>query len=700
MADEPVLNLAYSESSFFSGRQSDATNEEEWDLPLPFHVGNRTGGLCVAPEFNRGAFKYLTLYIDASTVVNVQARSKLGQAVNYITDAAQKVLSLAGSSSHFLGEKGPYSKPSVGISKTWVNCTSFPSQKNGRAYSGYFHSSSSLLNRIWYAGAYTLQLSTIDPTEGSALIPVNRYLDHNESPPGSWYSNFTVAKGTAVTTDGAKRDRLVWPGDMYIAIPSIAVSSYDMLAVRNALDVIFEHQYDDGSIPYAGPPLGYRGEFSDTYHLHTLLGAYDYVLYSGDIDWLRKHWKAYKQALKVSTAKVDKRNLMHVSSRFDWNRHGMGGHNIEATALLHAVLRRSVKLASWLSDYDDALGVGSREEWTLISRNLQKGIQQLYCNDTGLYSDNLSKRHCTGVDHVDPQDGNSWALIAGMRKPESDIPTRVSKALQARWNKFGAPAPEFPNVMSPFSSSFEFQAHCIAGNHDAAIELMLLMWGYLLDGPGFTNSTLAEGFRTDGYVHYPAYPVPSRNSHAHGWAAGPTSTLMNHILGIQLLSPGGETWRVKPVLTKWLGWARGGFAVGTGTFEVMMWRVALLNKEGERKSTGVVAVVRVPEGTNGQFVWGGRQDNDFVTEIRGGETRAWACLDENDGKSDVEEIEALDDIWEMKDGEAWYKQSVPYGNEGVLVFDDTFQEPSMEERGPGEVDWKALKDGYVNIRGK
>lgn len=570
--DEPVLYLAFSESPFFVGKRTDATNDDFSDLPLAFRPGHSTGAMCVAGDFIRGGFKFLTLYIEDETVSKAHGESGPDGTV------AQKALGVEAEGQRLHGH------PSIAISRVWVNCTSFPSQSNGRAYSGYFYSSNDLLNRIWYAGAYTLQLSTINPREGSALIPVNRFLDHNQSPPGSWYSNFTVSRGTTVTTDGAKRDRLVWPGDMAIAVPGIAVSTFDMLAVRNALDVIYERQYSDGRLPYAGPPLSYHDEFSDTYHMHTLLGTYDYVLYSNDSAWLEQKWPQYLRALQVSTAKVDSKNLMHVTSSYDWNRHGMDGHNLEATAILHMTLKRSIELASFIN-HDASMRAGGAqvtevESWLALQRRLELGIAALYCPETGLYSDNLEERHCHGNDHVDPQDGNAWALLAGMVPGEADADPDeadadgarrdpdsgskaflVSEALRARWNKFGAPAPEFPNVMSPFSSSFELQAHCAASNHDAAVELMLLMWGYLLDGPGFTNSTLAEGFRADGYVHYPAYPVPSRDSHAHGWSTGPTSTLMQGILGIRLLKPGGAKWMISPVLPSWLGWMRGGFAV-------------------------------------------------------------------------------------------------------------------------------------------
>ncbi|KAK6856052.1 hypothetical protein PG995_008203 [Apiospora arundinis] len=711
VTDEPVLMLTYTESSFFVGERTDATNDDWWDSALDFHPGKKTGKMCVGDDFLRGGFKYLTLFIDDIPVFESPTARRLRKLWATITSMTQTVLGkdpisqLVGQ-----GEKKPYSKPSIAISQVWVNCTSFPSQPNGRAYSGYFYSSNDLINRIWYAGAYTLQLSTIDPKEGSALVHINSFLTHHDSPPGSWYSNFTVSQGTAVTTDGAKRDRLVWPGDMYIAIPGIAVSTYDMLAVRNALDVVFWRQYSDGRLPYAGPPLSYHNEFSDTYHMHTLLGTYDYVMYSGDIDWLREKWPDYMRAFYISTSKVDSKNLMHVTSPFDWNRHGMGGHNVEASAMLQVVLKRTIELSSFLQS-DPLVELPDINYLQSLIERLESGIEALYCNHTGLYSDNLQDRHCFGDDHCDPQDGNSWALIAGMAKTFPAQPYSISEGLRARWNKFGAPAIEFPNVMSPFSSSFELQAHCAAGNHDAAVELMLLMWGYLLEGPGFTNSTLAEGFRTDGYVHYPAYPIPSRNSHAHGWAAGPTSTLTTGILGIQLRRPGGDEWRVRPVLSSWLGWARGGFAVVAGEFEVLISRISY-RRGGRVEGFGEVMVVRAPEGTRGQVGWGDEDGDDpWQAEMVGGpKPRAWVRIKHHNSadpsssdsttETTYDEInlhEAAAAVWLQsveKDDEHWYDQELFYSG-GVLAYDHSFKEPVMQEREPGVVDMAALETGYV-----
>ncbi|KAL8965229.1 MAG: hypothetical protein Q9183_003961 [Haloplaca sp. 2 TL-2023] len=274
------LALAYSESPRFAGRLPDATTDRQGrDLPLYLPI-NSTGTTCVRPEFVRGAFKYLTIYIPAQPpspgdVWSEEHSSSAAEALEGHLDNQQKHLDLQGASSHLHGRH-------LSISSVYINCTAFPSNPNPRAYTGYFSSSSTLLNRIWYSGAYTLQLTTIDPAEGSALIDYNRQVDNNRSPQGSWYSNFSIANGSAVTTDGAKRDRMAYPGDMAIAAPGIAASTYDMVAVRTALDSLFIRQYADGSLPYAGPPMGYSGEFSDTYHLHALLGVWNYALFTND----------------------------------------------------------------------------------------------------------------------------------------------------------------------------------------------------------------------------------------------------------------------------------------------------------------------------------------------------------------------------------------------------------------------------------
>ncbi|KAM7199212.1 Six-hairpin glycosidase-like protein [Naviculisporaceae sp. PSN 640] len=709
-----LVTLAYSESPWYAGPVPDATTDrQERDLPLRLKLkGKKNGKVCVGKDFVRGSFKYFTISVPVPWALEEEENVSRGDEDD--VDGGKKKKKKKWVDRHWLR-----------IKALWVVSTAYPAMKDGRNYTGYFHSSSDLLNRIWYAGAWTLQLSTIDPQEGSALIDYNRLVDHNRSPIGSWYSNFTISNGTSVTTDGAKRDRVVWPGDMLIAVPGIAMSTDDMLSVRNALDVLYDHQYGDGSLPYAGPPMGYHNEFSDTYHMHTLLGTYNYVLYTGDLDYLRSRWEAYLRAVAVSISKVDSMGLLHVSSVADWLRPGMTGHNLEASAILYTVLEKSVTLASWLSEEDNSTSsrhLNLISSWKATQKTIESGLARLYCPTTGLFSDNIGARSCKGPYHIDPQDGNSWVLISKLNLSESNLPYKhpksskrlldplphgipsaqnISTNLRNRWTKFGAPAVEFPNVISPFASGFELLAHCATGNITAAVELILLEWGYLLDGPGFTNSTLAEGFRVDGHMQYPAYPSAARNSHAHGWSSGPTSVLMREVVGIEIAKYGGLVVRFHPRLPGWLGFVRGGFEWAGGWAEVLAWRVREWIIDGEEG--GVVVKIAISESSRAGVVsLGGLLEDLWEEEMRksGGKTEV---APDATGAGEVVPVE-----WNIDLGLVLPKEENEDKTQGgkndkeneesdsvLLKFDEDFVPLEMDTTRPaGIVDWDVMEENF------
>lgn len=369
-----------------------------------------------------------------------------------------------------------------------------PHFPNPQAYTGYFYSSDKLLNRIWYAGAYTLQLTTVAPEEGGSLLDFNRRVDHNNFPRGSWASNYTISNGSSVTTDGAKRDRMVYAGDMTIAVPGIAVSTYDLDSVKNALETIFDHQYSSWELPYAGPPMGFHHEFSDTYHLHALLGVWNYVHYSGDVAWLAKYWIKYRRALEFSLRKFNRwRGLFWATSGADWLRPGQGGYNSEANAIFFKTVKKSIALAKVLGDGFTPLDDVRR--WLDIVNSVQANYNKNFWDkERQLLRDNTDTRR-----EIHPQDGNSWSIFAeGL--VDADQAKIISDQLKKRWNEFGAPAVEMHDTISPFASSFELIAHCYAGEHERAVELMRRMWGYMLDGKGMTNSTFLEGFTVNGNI--------------------------------------------------------------------------------------------------------------------------------------------------------------------------------------------------------
>lgn len=215
------------------------------------------------------------------------------------------------------------------------------------------------------------------------------------------YYNYTITNGTSCIVDGAKRDALVWPGDMFTSGPSIAYSTYSMDAIKNSMEALLVLQRADGLLPYVGVPfLDIINTISFTYHLHNLIGMYNYYHYTGDEAWITQYWGQFKAGVAWSLSNVDSTGLMHVTSTSDWLRSGMGGHNIEANAILYYVLGLGVELAGALDDSDAAA------QYEDAAATLKAAANELLWRESlGLYVDNETTT-------MAPQDGNGFA---GMR---------------------------------------------------------------------------------------------------------------------------------------------------------------------------------------------------------------------------------------------------------------------------------------------
>ena len=355
--------------------------------------------------------------------------------------------------------------------------------------------------------------------------------------------------------DGAKRDRLVWPGDASIAVPSIFVSTNDMMTVKNSLESLLILQNASGALPYAGVPFSEEDIFSFTYHLYSLIWLNDYYTYSGDIDYLSANWDKFKLGLNFSLSMIDSSGMANVTTSADWLRFGMGGHNIEANAILYYTINLGLSLAEVLNDTSVA-------SWTAYAANIKSAANaRLWDASVDLYRDNDTLPLTT----LHPQDGNSWAVVSNLTLSPAQS-ANISSALAKRWTQYGAPAPEAGPTISPFISGFELQAHYLADAPQYAVQLMKKMWAdFMLDDPRMTNSTFIEGYSTNGDLHYAPYTNDPRISHAHGWATGPTSALTFYAAGLQITSALGKTWKIAPSLGG-LTSVEAGFETSLGSF--------------------------------------------------------------------------------------------------------------------------------------
>ncbi|KAL4117814.1 hypothetical protein PRIC2_011796 [Phytophthora ramorum] len=521
------LGVAFTESKHYIGITSDRATGPLLDGTL-YAPGEPRSTYTFGREFGRGGFRYLTVS----------------------TSSDSGVVQVTSISTHF---------------------TAAPSTKDDklRDYSGYFYSDDDLLNRIWYAGAYTVQLCGISASEARA------------SPPeitAGWANNATIENVSAeaeIFVDGAKRDRTPWPGDYGVATLSkvVSLNGDNLLSLRNALvSVIAIQDAKTGEFPYAGTPLGLgyqeAGTNSDTYHLWTIIAVADYTILTADKTLLTEVWDQVHRGFEFTLAKVDTADsLLNVTDLNDWGRVGQGGKNTAANSLLYHALVMYVQLAD---EFGWSGLIFNGKKFEEIASDLKNAVNtKLWDAAAGFFRDNTT---ALGAEFY-PQDGNVLAVHFNV----TDSPERattISQSLSTRWNEFGAVSPEALGSISPFMTSLEIDAHLRAnpGNATLAMEIMRRQWGYMLNN--FSNSTTIEAYYYTGELKYPFYEAVEKNlgsyiSHAHAWSTGPTASLTLHIGGLNPLSEAGKTWEFVPhAAGANIGRLQTGYTLATGDFSV------------------------------------------------------------------------------------------------------------------------------------
>lgn len=535
-SSQPV-SLAFAESPSFVRPISDDTGAlpgEDYDLALNVSTSPGASWYTTPQDSFRGGFRFMTVNALANvTITNITCE--------------------------------------VGFAPNMVSL---------REYSGYFYTPDrdyELLNRVWYAGAYTVQ-TNIAPQDTGRFLP--------QVKPG-WDYNATIGTGNGpFLVDGAKRDRAIWPGDIGISGTTafLAFGDAGLEAVHNALATLFYYQDSStGEFPFAGPDTAsfLSNPFqSDTYHAWSLTAMYDYAIFSGDEVWLDKHWANISRGVEYIIERLDPATgLQNQTQLNDWGRQGTGGFNSALNALNYHAITSIAALAH---------NATQTHAWMAAAERLKGGYNDLLWDaEAYLYRDN-------GTTHLHSQDGNALAVLYNLTTSASQA-SAISVALTRNWNAIGPVTPELPDTISPFVSGIEVMAHFRAGQPQHALELMRRLWGYLLDSPLMTGSTIAEGITANGSLYYRStagynYDA-SYTSLSHGWSTAPVQAMVYEMLGFKLTGLGGKTWTLDPQ-TAGLRELRGGFRTALGWFEV---HIKKLNG-GEK----MLVNLKTPPSTRGQ----------------------------------------------------------------------------------------------------
>jgi len=432
-------------------------------------------------------------------------------------------------------------------------------------YRGWFLSSDDQLNRMWYSGAYTLQLD-MKPAGINSLPDLRIF-------------------------DGAKRDRSIWTGDMLVQGPTAISTLGDPGAayVKSTLNVLLATQRADGALPGSPDfakgrsPAGFPLFYSDNYSGYGARAAIVYYRYTGDQNFITGALPALRKELAYNDTYLDANNLVVSNDRDYWQATQTGEvtkYSIDYYALLRdmAWLERQVGSATAAAD-DDA-----KADAIKAAINARLWNPQL-----GAYGQSS--------DHPDVlvEDANALALQYDIAPV--DRRTSVLATLKQLWTPYGAiigPGLADPtgHTIEPFGNGMETAGRFTVGDTSGALDLMRLMWGQMVDpnDPLYTGGVW-EFKNNNGGVNR------ATASLAHGWAASPTVQLTEQVLGVTPVGPGYATWNIKPH-TGDLRWAQGVVPTKYGDITTN-WSagddVFRMHVDTPRGTTGTIAVPATDE---------------------------------------------------------------------------------------------------------
>jgi hypothetical protein len=447
---------------------------------------------------------------------------------------------------------------SVSFDDVALDFQAVPKQSDPAAYQGWFLSSDNELNKLWYAGAYTVQMDTWLANTAKSWPYAQGEADHADA---------TIPHADPaqeVILDGAKRDRVVWQGDLAVEAPVTYLSTADVPAVDNSLSSLAAQQLPDGYMPaesLVGPhnygEIRTYGEYV-TWFVHN---EYEHWLYTGDRGYLQDNWTALTRAVAwlESVRAQDPQGLIAFGSVGSCGHYGYSdcGHETYVNALYDRNLDEMASLAGVLGDASAAQTYQARSTALAAAINAQ-----LWDPSVGAY------RLSRGIPGAYPQDANATAVLTGVASP-AQAARALAYLRKHDWSTYGSltVSPDTPNSAispsyEPLPSGFEAEARLGAASPVSQLageQLLDRYWGYQLSqDPG---STYWEKVNTAG-----SPTIGQFTSLAHGWAAAPTIALTQDVLGVTPTSGGYATFDVTPHPGD-LTWAQGRVPTPHGAIE-------------------------------------------------------------------------------------------------------------------------------------
>ena len=326
--------------------------------------------------------------------------------------------------------------------------------------------------------------------------------------------------------DGIKRDRLVWIGDMHPETMTI-------LNIFGAASILPE------SLDYMASvtPSDRWMHGMATYTLWWIRNLAEWCRYTGDVEYVRRHADYLEKTFEHVMSGM-KYGEWRAGNFLDWPTR----HNDKAAwAGTQGLALVTARETAFLAD------VAGRTELATKARALAAELAKLRPDPNGEKS------------------AAAMLALSGLRDPKE----MFAQVLGANGHA----------GVSTFYGYYMIEAMSAAGESQRALDTVRDYWGAMLDvgatsfWEDFKLSWTNNCFRIDdlpvagkkdihgdyGEFCYPGF----RHSLCHGWASGPASWCINHVLGIRPLDTGCRRIEVRPFLGD-LEWAEGAMALPDG----------------------------------------------------------------------------------------------------------------------------------------
>jgi Bacterial alpha-L-rhamnosidase 6 hairpin glycosidase domain/Bacterial alpha-L-rhamnosidase C-terminal domain len=420
---------------------------------------------------------------------------------------------------------------------------------------GWFLSSDDELNRIWYASAYTAQLMQL-PNDPAVLGP-------GCSVPGGPQLELIV--------DGAKRDRCPWLGDQAVSQLSLFLANGVAATVpaENTLSLFANAQLADGYIPAS--PIATSVLFD--YPAYWVLAVDNLLLYRGELAQVGRYWPALVKVIDQWYPSFGRADGL-IDDPYPPGDYAYIQRAGPLVAYYNALYGRALQAAAQIAD---ALGhADAADHWRDRADALAGPFSAAFWDaSAGVFQDSPTEPT------VHPQDGNAFAILAGLASPAQaaaaiaflDRKTRMpwgnAIADDNVWTSAASGADPSQSVY-PFMTYFDVAARFAAGADGSALDELRRTWGWMLSLTLSRTGTNWEAIGAQGSID--GYQRAA-SSLASGWSTGALPALTNDVLGIRPTGPGFATFDAIPHPSG-LAWAQGRVPTPAGAITFGFKRIA------------------------------------------------------------------------------------------------------------------------------